>query len=524
LPKKTEVDQLYVLPRSQPVEVDIKAEITTSHRIETPSAPIRFELGQPRVVWDIADLSLYEDALTTTGIINMPPPEEEISYYHAPVGLRRGLVNLTDGIEFQTEARRQEIREWMQDDFDPEIWASLWRNHPVLMNNLTSAAYFSGNESNREEIMNRYIWASTLDPFERSFLLSWSRHVRNQNIPNFNDNDQAVLQDFLEHYNPEDLLEVGRTMVVQRTNHNHDLEILASCPATIVEDREKDNIWNFLWQQYPHFMDNILMLMNNHHVSPNYSELFRDVTYYTEQLGEVSMRVVWEWVSFYMMIPENLQAGAITMADMQGTTGLLNFIEATGHTGGMASGVGMTDMSTAEGMTGNARGGLLDFVRMRHREGWVSGDGPNNQLVQQEVADPMVDIKATRKATKNQEYIIWENLWFGHAEMMQTIQYILDDCTTDYKERDESKRMIKLNFDMKPRIKAVLDSMTTSLLNIESSFIWKWVNELIEFASEKKKPIPFRQLGPGIKEGKQHTKAIKKRKERPYIALTPRPK
>jgi hypothetical protein len=101
------------------------------------------------------------------------------------------------------------------------------------------------------------------------------------------------------------------------------------------------------------------------------------------------------------------------------------------------------------------------------------------------------------------EQEIWEGLQKNHAGMMETIQYILDDCTIDYKEKDKTKRIDKMKKEMLPRIKGVLTCMDDRLIPEEKRYINLWLSELIQFAIDCNNPVPYRKLAPDIRQWNQ---------------------
>jgi hypothetical protein len=105
------------------------------------------------------------------------------------------------------------------------------------------------------------------------------------------------------------------------------------------------------------------------------------------------------------------------------------------------------------------------------------------------------------KAPSEQE--IWESLQRLHPGMMETIQYILDDCTIDYKESNKTKRIDKMKQEMVPRIKGVLTCMDDRLDHYDKHYLNKWLWELINFAIDCNGPLPYRRLAPDIKQWNQ---------------------
>jgi hypothetical protein len=105
------------------------------------------------------------------------------------------------------------------------------------------------------------------------------------------------------------------------------------------------------------------------------------------------------------------------------------------------------------------------------------------------------------KVSSEQE--IWEGLQKNHAGMMETIQYILDDCTIDYKESNKTKRIDKMKQEMVPRIKGVLTCMDDRLDHYDKHYLNKWLWELINFAIDCNGPLPYRRLAPNIKQWNQ---------------------
>lgn len=105
------------------------------------------------------------------------------------------------------------------------------------------------------------------------------------------------------------------------------------------------------------------------------------------------------------------------------------------------------------------------------------------------------------KAPSEQE--IWESLQRLHPGMMETIQYILDDCTIDYKESNKTKRIDKMKQEMVPRIKGVLTCIDDRLDHYDKHYLNKWLWELINFAIDCNGPVPYRRLAPDIKKWNQ---------------------
>jgi hypothetical protein len=119
------------------------------------------------------------------------------------------------------------------------------------------------------------------------------------------------------------------------------------------------------------------------------------------------------------------------------------------------------------------------------------------------------------------EQEIWEGLQKNHAGMMETIQYILDDCTIDYKEKDKTKRIDKMEKEMLPRIKGVLTCMDDRLIPEEKRYINLWLSELIQFAIDCNNPVPYRKLAPGIRLWNQKDDPRQK-KPRQLLHIIPR--
>jgi len=109
--------------------------------------------------------------------------------------------------------------------------------------------------------------------------------------------------------------------------------------------------------------------------------------------------------------------------------------------------------------------------------------------------NPQVEFEKI-KVVSEQE--IWEGLQNNHAGMMETIQYILDDCTIDYKETNKTKRIDKMKNEMVPRIKGVLLCMDDRLIPEEVHYINRWLWDLINFAINCNQPLPYRRLAPDI--------------------------
>ena len=109
--------------------------------------------------------------------------------------------------------------------------------------------------------------------------------------------------------------------------------------------------------------------------------------------------------------------------------------------------------------------------------------------------NPQVEFEKIKVASEQE---IWEGLQKNHAGMMETIQYILDDCTIDYKETNKTKRIDKMKNEMVPRIKGVLLCMNDRLVTEEIHYINKWLWDLISFAINCKTPLPYRRLAPDI--------------------------
>jgi len=109
--------------------------------------------------------------------------------------------------------------------------------------------------------------------------------------------------------------------------------------------------------------------------------------------------------------------------------------------------------------------------------------------------NPQVEFEEIKVASEQE---IWEGLQKNHAGMMETIQYILDDCTIDYKETNKTKRIDKMKNEMVPRIKGVLTCMNDRLIPDEVHYINKWLWDLINFAINCNQPLPYRRLAPNI--------------------------
>jgi hypothetical protein len=109
--------------------------------------------------------------------------------------------------------------------------------------------------------------------------------------------------------------------------------------------------------------------------------------------------------------------------------------------------------------------------------------------------NPQVEFERIKVASEQE---IWEGLQKNHAGMMETIQYILDDCTIDYKETNKTKRIDKMKNEMVPRIKGVLTCMSDRLIPDEVHYINKWLWDLINFAINCNQPLPYRRLAPDI--------------------------
>jgi hypothetical protein len=109
--------------------------------------------------------------------------------------------------------------------------------------------------------------------------------------------------------------------------------------------------------------------------------------------------------------------------------------------------------------------------------------------------NPQVEFEKIKVASEQE---IWEGLQKDHAGMMETIQYILDDCTIDYKETNKTKRIDKMKNEMVPRIKGVLLCMNDRLIPEEVHYINKWLWDLINFAINCNQPLPYRRLAPDI--------------------------
>jgi hypothetical protein len=109
--------------------------------------------------------------------------------------------------------------------------------------------------------------------------------------------------------------------------------------------------------------------------------------------------------------------------------------------------------------------------------------------------NPQVEFEKIKVASEQE---IWEGLQKNHAGMMETIQYILDDCTIDYKETNKTKRIDKMKNEMLPRIKGVLTCMNDRLIPDEVHYINKWLWDLINFAINCNQPLPYRRLAPNI--------------------------
>ena len=123
------------------------------------------------------------------------------------------------------------------------------------------------------------------------------------------------------------------------------------------------------------------------------------------------------------------------------------------------------------------------------------------------------------KAPSEQE--IWESLQRLHPGMMETIQYILDDCTIDYKESNKTKRIDKMKQEMVPRIKGVLTCMDDRLDHYDKHYLNKWLWELINFAIDCNGPIPYRKLAPNIKQWDQKEEPRIK-KSHTFLHIIPR--
>jgi hypothetical protein len=171
---------------------------------------------------------------------------------------------------------------------------------------------------------------------------------------------------------------------------------------------------------------------------------------------------------------------------------------------------GFTGSYTAEGMTGSYTGYLNQenseafLRRIENTEVALNTQGVCNlnDLANAHAynKNPKVEFEKI-KVPSEQE--IWEGLQKNHAGMMETIQYILDDCTIDYKEKDKTKRIDKMEKEMLPRIKGVLTCMDDRLIPEEKRYINLWLSELIQFAIDCNNPIPYRKLAPDIRQWNQ---------------------
>jgi hypothetical protein len=175
-----------------------------------------------------------------------------------------------------------------------------------------------------------------------------------------------------------------------------------------------------------------------------------------------------------------------------------------------ASTLGSTGMDTTGGMTASDYGYLTQensdafLFRIENEEVALNSQGVCNlnDLANAHAynKNPKIEFEKI-KVPSEQE--IWEGLQKNHAGMMETIQYILDDCTIDYKEKDKTKRIDKMEKEMLPRIKGVLTCMDDRLIPEEKRYINLWLGELIQFAIDCNNPVPYRKLAPGIRQWNQ---------------------
>lgn len=170
------------------------------------------------------------------------------------------------------------------------------------------------------------------------------------------------------------------------------------------------------------------------------------------------------------------------------------------------SAVGFTGDTTAYPMTGCDNGFLTQenseafLSRIEDEEAALNSQGVNNlnDIANSHVYNSKSVFEERRKKFLSEQEV-WENLQKNHAGMMETIQYILDDCTIDYKVTDKNKRIDKMKNEMVPRIKGVLCSMDDRLDHYEKFYIEKWLSELIQFAINCNGFVSRRVLSPDIK-------------------------
>jgi hypothetical protein len=178
----------------------------------------------------------------------------------------------------------------------------------------------------------------------------------------------------------------------------------------------------------------------------------------------------------------------ITTSGLQDDSSMRALSEAITRTDTMA--MGFTGSYTAEGITGGE-------VALNSQGVCNLNDLANAHAYNK---NPKVEFEKI-KVPSEQE--IWEGLQKNHAGMMETIQYILDDCTIDYKESNKTKRIDKMEKEMLPRIKGVLTCMDDRLIPEEKRYINLWLSELIQFAIDCNNPIPYRKLAPNIRQWNQ---------------------
>ena len=487
-------------------------------------------LGQPRVTWTINDLSLYVDSiqngsyLATTenplevaATMNMPfddiPRPDEI------VEWRRGSP---------PEARNNE-ESIMPPDNDP--YACIWHGGVAIL---------------RPDGFNSIVWNQMWSLFHTSMLLIYDTAM---SMPNYD--ATGAINNIIAEMNPPHGLSESRITFIQdwvetmwgiraqneayrapvgvrrsATMPFEDIDFTEPTPEVLVRDRAGNefrysggnwqawnaaldqghfppeiysapryiigntrlwNAWMDLWHNYPNVMSTLYNHMNNFHGnSSTYLDFFesRDQIINHSSFSEGQVEVLWRWIYEYLLVRENLNT------------------------------IPIAHRNTIAAITGIQEGempSIAPIVNHLHELGATGGRGNLDATGGGFGSDIPVVIP--------DEHDVWNILWDEHYAMMETIQFILDDCTTDYRETDFSKRLIKLNIEMKQRVRNVLIEMP-ELDPVESSYIWKWVNELIDYASKVGEPTPYRKLGPGIENCEEEPK--QERKKLPYAVLTPR--